>query len=68
MGVEEFVEQMDEIIHDDIPRKDSYGRLSKRLLNQAPTLKAALCFTTKIREQTETSWTFERNPKIGPVK
>ena len=67
LGVEEFVEQMDEIIHDDIPRKDSYGRLSKRLLNQAPTLKAALCFTTKIREQTETSWTFERNPKIGTV-
>ena len=41
--------------------------ISKRLLNQAPTLRAVLCLVTKIREQTETSWTFERNPKIGTV-
>lgn len=67
LGVETFVEQMDDIIHDDIPRKDSYGRLSKRLLDQAPTLRAAICFSAKIRQRTETSWTFERNPKIGTV-
>jgi len=67
LGVEAFVEQMDTIIHDDIPRKDKYGRLSKRLLDQAPTLRAALCFSAQIRHQTETSWTFERHPKIGMV-
>jgi len=67
LEVDAFVEQIDEIIHDGIPRRDKYGRLSVRLLNQAPTLKAALCFSTKIRERTETSWTFERNPKIRTV-
>ncbi len=67
LDVDAFVEQIDEIIHDGIPRSDSYGRLSVRLLNQAPTLKAALCFSTTICERTETSWTFERNRKIGTV-
>lgn len=67
LGVEALVDQIDDIIHGDIPRKDSYGRLSKRLLDQAPTLRAAICFSARIRERTKTSWTFERNPKIGTV-
>lgn len=67
LGVEALVDQIDDIIHDDIPRKDSYGRLSKRLLDQAPTLRAAICFSARIRERTKTSWTFERNSKIGTV-
>jgi hypothetical protein len=67
LGVEALVDQIDDIIHDDIPRKDSYGRLSKRLLDQAPTLRAAICFSARIRQRTKTSWTFERNPKIGTV-
>ncbi|NIO69280.1 MAG: hypothetical protein GTN71_09655, partial [Anaerolineae bacterium] len=67
LGVEALVDQIDDIIHGNIPRKDSYGRLSKRLLDQAPTLHAAICFSARIRERTKTSWTFERNPKIGTV-
>jgi len=67
LGVEALVDQIDDTIHGNIPRKDSYGRLSKRLLDQAPTLHAAICFSARIRERTKTSWTFERNPKIGTV-
>ena len=67
LGVEALVDQIDDIIHGHIPRKDSYGRLSKRLLDQAPTLHAAICFSARICERTKTSWTFERNPKIGTV-
>lgn len=66
IGSREMIEQLDEIIYSDIPRKDKYGRLSKRLLNQAPTLHAAICFSAKIKERT-TSYTFRRNEKIGAI-
>jgi hypothetical protein len=59
--------QVDEIIYNEIPRKDKDGRLSRRLLKQAPTLHAAIAFSTTISEQTANSWTFQRNPKIGTV-
>ncbi len=66
-GVETLVGQLDSIVYNKLPRKDRYGRLSRRLLNQSPTLQAAICFSTKISCQTETSWTFARNPKIGSI-
>jgi hypothetical protein len=67
LGIGLFVDQMDKIIHNAIPRKDKYARLSKLLLDQAPTLRAAICFSAAIRERTESSWTFKRNPRIGTV-
>ncbi|HVO69365.1 MAG TPA: SIR2 family protein [Aggregatilineaceae bacterium] len=67
LPVERFVDQLDEIIYDAMPRGDKYARLSKKLLHQAPTLHAALCFSTKIRQRTPKSWTFERNAKIATV-
>lgn len=67
LDVETLVSQIDSIIYGKIPRKDRYGRLSRRLLNQAPTLHGAVCFSTKIKCRTKTSWTFERNPRIGTI-
>ncbi len=67
LDVRKLVEQIDKIVHNDIPRGDKDGRLSKRFLQQAPTLHAAICFSAQIRERTQTSWAFERNPKIGIV-
>ena len=67
LSIPEFVGQVDEIIYGCIPRKDSYGRLSKVLLDQAPTLHAAICLSAEIKERTDKSWTFKRNQKIGMV-
>jgi hypothetical protein len=67
LDINTLVSQIEETIYNNIPRKDPYGRLSKRLLNQAPTLHAAICFSARIRSKTKNSWTFERNPKIGTV-
>jgi len=67
LNARKLVEQIDKIIHNDIPRGDKDGRLSKRFLEQAPTLHAVICFSAKIRERTQTSWAFEGNPKIGIV-
>jgi hypothetical protein len=53
--------------YEKIPRGDEDGRLAKSVFDQAPTLRAAVCFSSKIRRQTDTSWTFQRNPKIGIV-
>ncbi len=63
MGVEKLVDEIDLLFYHCLPRGDKYGRLSKRMLDQAPTLHATICFTARIKEK----WTFERNPKIRTV-
>ena len=63
MSVEKLVDEIDLLFYHCLPRDDTYGRLSKRMLDQAPTLRAAICFTARIKKQ----WTFERNPKIQTV-
>ena len=63
MSVEKLVDEIDLLFYHCLPRGDKYGRLSKRMLDQAPTLHAAICFTARIKEK----WTFERNPKISTV-
>lgn len=63
MSVEKLVDEIDLLFYHGLPRKDKYGRLSKRMLDQAPTLHAAICFTTRIKEK----WTFEPNPKIRTI-
>lgn len=67
MGVEKLVHELDLIFYHCLPREDEDGRLSKRMLDQAPTLHAAICFTAAIHEQTENSWTFKRNHKIHTI-
>ncbi len=67
MGTEQLVEQIEALLYAGLPRQDKRGRLSVRLLNQAPSLQAAICFSSRIRARTRTSWTFERNPLIGGV-
>jgi hypothetical protein len=37
------------------------------MLEQAPTLHAAICFSTQIKERRTKSWTFQRNPRVGAV-
>lgn len=61
---DEFIDQIDSIIYGCIPRSDRYGRLCKGILDQSPTLHAAICFASEINEETETSWTFKPNKKI----
>ena len=63
MSVEKLVDEIDLLLYHSLPRKDQYGRLSKRMLDQAPTLQAAICFTARIKKK----WTFEPNPKIQTV-
>jgi hypothetical protein len=63
MSVEKLVDEIDLIIYHCLPRKDDDSRLSLRMLRQAPTLHATICFATRIKEP----WTFERNPKIATV-
>ena len=63
MSVEKLVDEIDLLFYHGLPRKDTYGRLSKRMLDQAPTLHAAICFTARIKEK----WTFEPNPKLRTV-
>lgn len=63
MSVEKLVDEIDLLFYHGLPRQDKYGRLSKRMLNQAPALQAAICFTARIKER----WTFEPNPKIRTV-
>jgi len=64
MTVEEVVSEIDLIIYHSLPRSDKKGsRLSRKMLKQAPTMHAAICFATRIKD----TWTFERNPKIGTV-
>jgi len=67
MSVEKLVDEIDLTFYHCMPREDKYGRLSKRMLDQAPTLHAAICFTARIKNNVENKWTFERNPKIGTV-
>ncbi len=67
MRIETFVDQLEAVIYSDLPRSDRYRRLSKRFVEQAPALQAAIAFTARVRQQTPHSWTFERNPKIGAV-
>jgi hypothetical protein len=67
LSIPEFVGQIDDIIYGCIPRGDRYGRLSKVLLDQAPTLHATICFSAEIKERTDNSWTFRRNRKVGMV-
>lgn len=62
-----FWANIEAVIYSNIPRGDRYGRLSKRFLDQAPSLRAAICFSSQIATRTHTSWTFERNPKLGMV-
>jgi len=63
MSVEKLVDEIDLLFYHGLPRKDKYGRLSKRMLDQAPTLHAAICFIARIKEK----WTFEPNPKVRTV-
>ena len=63
MSVEKLVDEIDLLFYHCLPRDDTYGRLSKRVLDQAPTLHAAICFTARVKEK----WTFEPNPKIRTV-
>jgi hypothetical protein len=67
LDLSEFIEEIDRIIHNDIPRGDPRGRLSKRFLQQAPSLQASICFSAKISKKTPTASTFVRNPKIGTI-
>lgn len=67
MSVEKLVDEIDLLFYHCLPRGDKYGRLSKRMLDQAPTLHAAICFTARIKNNIEDKWTFERNPKICTV-
>jgi hypothetical protein len=65
--VKHLIEQLDQIIYSDIPRGDTYRRLAKSFLDQAPTLHAAICFSARILSRNRKSWTFGRNCKIGAV-
>ena len=67
IGAAELAATMDAVLYNDIPRGDQYGRLSKRLLRQAPSLHAAICFSAQIRSRTHSSWTFGRNPRVGMI-
>jgi hypothetical protein len=67
LQLKQFVEQIDQLLYEGLPRSDRDSRLSKRLLDQAPTLRAVLCFSTRIRRRTARSFTFRRNPKVGTV-
>ena len=67
LNPEIVVEQIDEIIYQNIPRGDKDSRLSKKMLDQAPTLHAAICFSSQIKERRTKSWTFKRNPRVGAV-
>lgn len=67
LSVDAFVQQLDEILYDDMPRNDRYARLTVKMLRQAPTLHAAICFSTQIRQRTQSTWTFVRNPKIATI-
>lgn len=62
-----IVSQLDKIIYRCLPRGDTDSRLSKKMLDQAPSLQAAICFSTQIKERKPKSWTFKRNPRIGAV-
>lgn len=68
LPVEQAIEQLDQIIYDEkLPRSDKRSRLSKIMLEQAPNLQAAICFSSQIKKRGERSWTFKRNPKVGAV-
>lgn len=67
MSVEKLVDEIDLIFYHCLPREDKYGRLSKRMLDQAPTLHAAICFSACIKKTEKGKWGFERNPKISTV-
>jgi len=67
MDEEIIVSQLDKIIYRCLPRGDTDSRLSKKMLDQAPSLQAAICFSTQIKERKTKSWTFKRNPRIGAV-
>lgn len=67
MSVEKLVDEIDLLFYHCLPRGDTYSRLSKRMLDQAPTLHAAICFTARIKDNKKDKWTFERNPKISTV-
>ena len=67
MEEESIVDQLDKIIYRYLPRGDKDSRLSKKMLDQAPSLQAAICFSTQIKERKPKSWTFKRNPRVGAV-
>ncbi|KPL24632.1 MAG: hypothetical protein AMJ75_03250 [Phycisphaerae bacterium SM1_79] len=68
MTDDEIAEALDRIIYTCIPRSNQDAQLSKRFLDQAPTLHAAICFSTRIKRRTQSGkWTFQRNPKLGIV-
>jgi hypothetical protein len=65
---DDLIDQVDQLFYSDIPRGDTlYRRLSKRFLDQAPTLHAAIGFCTELKPLTpeKTSWRFKRSRKIG---
>ena len=67
----DITRRLDEIIYSWIPRSDDDKQLSKRFLDQAPTLHGAICFATAIKEKDKTKprakSTFYRNPKVDIV-
>jgi hypothetical protein len=70
LGKDELIEQIDQLFYSTIPRRDTlYRRLSKKFWDQAPTLQAVVGFCTELKPmtETETSWRFKRNRKIGKV-
>jgi len=68
LDVDTFVARIDKIIYAGMSRSDKDRRLAKAILDQAPTLHAAICFSTKIKKGSgDKKWTFERNPKVATV-
>ena len=62
---------IDEVLYEKFSRADQYARLPKSFLEQAPTLRAAICFSAAIhrvdRGKVKGSWGFHPNPAIGCV-
>lgn len=70
LGEDELIEKIDQLFYSNIPRGDTlYRRLSKKFWDQAPTLQASVAFCSEIKPmtETETSWRFKRNRKVGKV-
>jgi hypothetical protein len=67
MGADAIVDLLDGIIYECLPRRDTYKRLSKKFLEHAPSLRAALCFASAIKAEKRKRWSFTRNPKIRAV-
>jgi hypothetical protein len=64
---EDVAIQVTEILYNKLVDLDKYHRIPRSLLGQAPTLYAAICFSSLIRQRRGKIWVFGRNPKVGSI-